>query len=184
MLSQWHVKDPGHSTKSAGGRLQISMHTSLTQQSRSGPTVLSTNVGTNQENELTRNSSRNSCPLSSHLAEPLWTDPGRQSGTGALKLISTSKEEEEARAGNDSFNLPPKVLACEKEATNLGCTDNSQLLLGACETRLKAIMQNLTQRRCMSSSSPFPWTTRTPHQKTGGARQGWETPHRQDGFAR
>ena len=26
MLPQWHVKDPGHSAKSAGSRLQLNMH--------------------------------------------------------------------------------------------------------------------------------------------------------------
>ena len=34
MLPQWHVKDPGHSAKSAGGRLQLNTHTPLTQRSR------------------------------------------------------------------------------------------------------------------------------------------------------
>ena len=27
VLPQWHVKDPGHSAKSAGGRLQLNTHT-------------------------------------------------------------------------------------------------------------------------------------------------------------
>ena len=31
MLPQWHVKDPGHSGKSAGGRLHLIMYTPLTQ---------------------------------------------------------------------------------------------------------------------------------------------------------
>ena len=39
MLSQWHVKDPGHSAKSAGGRIHLNTHTSLTHRSRSGQTV-------------------------------------------------------------------------------------------------------------------------------------------------
>ena len=39
VLPQWHVKDPGHSAKSAGGRLHINTHTSLTQRSRSGLTM-------------------------------------------------------------------------------------------------------------------------------------------------
>ena len=34
VLPQRHVKDPGHSAKSAGGRLHLYMHTSLTQWSR------------------------------------------------------------------------------------------------------------------------------------------------------
>ena len=39
MLPQWHVKDPGHSAKSAGGRLHLNTHTPLTHGSRSGPTM-------------------------------------------------------------------------------------------------------------------------------------------------
>ena len=51
MLPQWHVKDPSHSAKTAGGRLHLSMHTMLTQQSRSGLTMLLSrhSVGTYQE---------------------------------------------------------------------------------------------------------------------------------------
>ena len=30
-LPQWHIKDPGHSAKSAGGRLQINRHAHFTQ---------------------------------------------------------------------------------------------------------------------------------------------------------
>ena len=40
LLPQWHVKDPGHSAKSAGGRLHLHMHTPLTQGSSSGLTML------------------------------------------------------------------------------------------------------------------------------------------------
>ena len=39
VLPQWHVEDPGHSAKSAGGRLHLNMHTPLTQRSRSGLTM-------------------------------------------------------------------------------------------------------------------------------------------------
>ena len=51
VLPQCHVKDPGHSVKSAGGRLHLNMHTFLTQCSRSGLTMpLSRHsVGTYQE---------------------------------------------------------------------------------------------------------------------------------------
>ena len=31
LLPQWHVEDPGHSAKSAVGRLHLTMHTPLTQ---------------------------------------------------------------------------------------------------------------------------------------------------------
>ena len=41
VLLQWHVKDPGHSAKSAGSRLHLNTHTSWTQRSRSVLTMLS-----------------------------------------------------------------------------------------------------------------------------------------------
>ena len=47
MLPQWHVKDPGHSAKSACGRLHLNTHTPLTRRSWSGLTMLSRHsVGT------------------------------------------------------------------------------------------------------------------------------------------
>ena len=46
-------------------------------------------VGTYQGHELTRNSSGNTQPQSSQLAEPLQTDPDLKSGTGVRELIST-----------------------------------------------------------------------------------------------
>ena len=51
VLPQLHVKDPGHSATSVGGRLHLNTHTPLTQQSRSGLTMpLSKHsVGTYQE---------------------------------------------------------------------------------------------------------------------------------------
>ena len=39
-------------------------------------------------NELTRNSSGNTRLQTSHLAEPLWTDPGLKSGISLRQLIS------------------------------------------------------------------------------------------------
>ena len=39
VLLQWYVKEPGHSTKSACGRLRLNTHTPLTQRSRSGLTM-------------------------------------------------------------------------------------------------------------------------------------------------
>ena len=51
VLPQWHVRDPGHSAKSASGRLNLNTHTPFTQQNRSGLTMpLSRHsVGTDQE---------------------------------------------------------------------------------------------------------------------------------------
>ena len=49
VLPQWHVKDPGYSGESADGSLHLNTHTSLTQRSPSGLTVLSRHsVGTYQ----------------------------------------------------------------------------------------------------------------------------------------
>ena len=39
VLPQWHVKDPCHSAKSAGDKLQVNTHTSLAQRSRSRLTM-------------------------------------------------------------------------------------------------------------------------------------------------
>ena len=36
VLPQWHIKDPSHSAKSAGGRLHLNRHTPWTQLSQSG----------------------------------------------------------------------------------------------------------------------------------------------------
>ena len=77
-LPQWHVKDPGHSAKSAGGRLHLNTDMPLTQRSRSGLTMpLSRHsVGTLSGNELTRKPSGNTRSQSSQLDELLLTDPG------------------------------------------------------------------------------------------------------------
>ena len=44
-------------------------------------------------NELTCNFSGNTRPQSSKLAEPLWIDPGLQSGINVYELISTLKRQ-------------------------------------------------------------------------------------------
>ena len=90
VLSQWHVTDPGHSAKSAGGSLHLNAHTPLTRQSQSGLTMpLSGHSGNLSGNELTRNSSGNTRSQSSQLTEPLWTDPGLKCGISLLELISS-----------------------------------------------------------------------------------------------
>ena len=94
MLPQWHVKDPSLSAKSAGGRLHLNTHTSLTQQSQSGLAMpLSRHsVGTYPETSLHANLSGNIRPQSSQLAEPLWTDLCIKSGISVRELISTEKK--------------------------------------------------------------------------------------------
>ena len=118
VLPQWHVKDPGHSAKSAGGRLHLCTHAPLTQQSRIGLAMLLSrdNVGTYTENELTRNLSGNIRPRSSQLAEPHWAGPGIKSGISVRELISTLKKKK-AQAGNGWSNILPKILASEENAT-------------------------------------------------------------------
>ena len=54
-------------------------------------------VDTYQGSELTCNSSGNAHPLSSQLAEPLWTDPGPKSGITVCELISTLKNKYKKR---------------------------------------------------------------------------------------
>ena len=88
LLLQSHVKDPGHSAKSAGGRLHLNMHTPFTQLSQSRLTMLSRhNVGTYLETS-SHMSLGNTWPQSSQLAEPLWSDPCIKSGVSLHELIS------------------------------------------------------------------------------------------------
>ena len=51
VFRQWHVKDPGHSAKSSGGRLFLNILTPLTQRSQTGLTMLlcQYSVGSYQE---------------------------------------------------------------------------------------------------------------------------------------
>ena len=115
VLLQWHVKDPGHSAKSADGRLHLNTHTSLTQRSRSG--LLCRCPGMEFEpirNELTRNFSGNIRPQSSQLAEPLWTDPGIKNGISVRELIFFFKKEK-AQAGNEWSNILPKSPKARKK---------------------------------------------------------------------
>ena len=68
VIQQWHVKDPGHSAKSAGGRLHLNTHTSLTQQSWSGLT-----------RPLARHSVGNYQETSSHTSHQRTLDHSRLS---------------------------------------------------------------------------------------------------------
>ena len=82
-------------------------------------------------NELTRNSSGNTQPQSSQLAELPWTDLGLKSSNSVRELISTLltlKKKFKAQAGNEWSNSLPKILASErkkatttKENTNYSC---------------------------------------------------------------
>ena len=119
VLPQWHVKDPGHSAKSAGGRLHLNTHTPLAQRSQNGLTMpLSRHsVGSYQEtsSHVTRKGTLGHSRL--RLAEPLWTDPGLKSGISIRELISTLKKK---NAGKERIvEHPPKNLAREEKATTI-----------------------------------------------------------------
>ena len=66
----------------------------LTQQSQSGLTMrlCRHSVQNLSGNEITHGLSGNARPQSFQLAEPLWTDPGLQSGISVHDLISTLKK--------------------------------------------------------------------------------------------
>ena len=117
VLPQWHVKDPGHSAKLAGGMLHLHTHTPLTLRSRSGLTMLFRHsVGNCQRNKLTRNSSGNSRPQSSKLAEPLWIDPGLQGGMGELVCASYLHfKKKKRRRGLIKKKMSSKILGCEEK---------------------------------------------------------------------
>ena len=82
MLLQRHVKDPGHSARNVGGRLHLNTHAPVTQQSRSGLTMLLFRkiVRELSGNKLTCNLSRNIRAQLSELIELPWTDPGIKNG--------------------------------------------------------------------------------------------------------
>ena len=94
MLPQWHVKDPGHSAKNAGGRLHLK-HAYTLDPSKlewADHAAVQAECGNLSGNELTRNSSGNIRSQSCQLAEALWTDPGLKSGISVGELISTIKK--------------------------------------------------------------------------------------------
>ena len=62
-------------------------------------------------NELTRNSSGNTQPQSSQLAEPLWTISGLKKSPRA----DLHYKEKKVQAKNDSTNLPPKSSQARKK---------------------------------------------------------------------
>ena len=100
MLPQWHVKDPSHSAKSAGGGLHLNTHTpDPTKSEWADYAALQAECGNLSGNELKRNSSGNTRSQSSQLAEPLCTDPGLKSGISLRELISTLKKEKKSAGG-------------------------------------------------------------------------------------
>ena len=116
-VPQWHIKDPGHSAKSAGGRSHLSTHTPLTQRSRSGLTMpLSRHsVGTYPEtsSHTTRQKTLSHSGLSSlnHCGLIL----AEKSGISVRELISTLKKKKKAQAGNEWSNVVLKSSQARKK---------------------------------------------------------------------
>ena len=78
--------------------------------------LCSHSVGTYQGKELTRFFSRNTRRQSSHLAEPLGTDPGIKNGISVHGLISTSKTNKQKKRwrGMNGRTFCPKSLQARK----------------------------------------------------------------------
>ena len=107
MLPQWHVTDPGHYDKSAGGRLHLNMHTPLTQRSQSWLTMLlfRHSVGTHQE-------------MSSHATCQTTLGHSRLSSPNHCGLILAYRVElvcptksplkKKSAGGNELSNILPK----------------------------------------------------------------------------
>ena len=93
-------------------------HTPLTQWSQGGLTMplCRHSVGTYQGNKLTWNSSGNTWPQSSQLAELLWTDPGLKSGINVHNLISHLKINLNMQVGNQLSKILPKSSHAKKKS--------------------------------------------------------------------
>ena len=100
-LPQWHVKDPGHSAKSAGSRLHLNTHTTLTQRSGSGVTLPSRqNVGIYQGNEITGNSFGHIRPvLSARWATVDWFWPQKWNWCARADLYSPPHPQKKKKGG-------------------------------------------------------------------------------------
>ena len=95
MLPQWYVQDPGHSAKSADGKLHLNTHPHTLEPTKSewaDYVAVQAKCRYLSRNEPTRNLSGNVRPQSSQLAEPLWTDAGLKSEISVRELISTFKK--------------------------------------------------------------------------------------------
>ena len=92
VLLQWHVKDPGHPAKSAGGRLRLNTCAPLTRR------IVWEAIRETPNTQPVRKHSA----TSSELAEPLWAYHGVRNGVNVCELISTFNK----YAGGESANLP------------------------------------------------------------------------------
>ena len=135
MLPQWHVKDPGHSARSAGGRLHLNMHTPLTQRSRSRLTMSLSRHSVGSYQKTSSPATRQGTPSqSSQLTELLWTDPGIKSGISEHVLLSTStNKQKKHRQGMTGriFSQNPR----KRGKSHHHHHQNRMLVLDACSER-------------------------------------------------
>ena len=106
MLPQWHVKDPCHSVKIASGNWHLNTHTP-TKSEWADYVAVQVSCGNLSGNELTRNSSGNTKPQSSQLAERMRTDPGLKSGISVRELIFTLKKKNARREWMNGRTFSP-----------------------------------------------------------------------------
>ena len=119
VLPQWHVRDPGHSAKSACGRLHLNMHTPLTHRSQSGLTMLLSwqSVGfcqkisshtTHQEHFVTVVSARRATVDCSWPKEWNWC---------VLAHLNYKKKKKKSADGEWIVKHSPQILARKENAT-------------------------------------------------------------------
>ena len=89
VLPQWHVKDPGHSAKKCRWQVTPKHAYTLDPTKSEWADYAAVLFGNLSGNEIICNLSGKTRPQSSQLAEPLWTDPGLESGISLRELIST-----------------------------------------------------------------------------------------------
>ena len=119
-------KRPRSFCQSAGGRLHLNTHTSLTQGSQSGlpcrcPGIVWEPIGKRAHTQLVREIRSQS----SQLAEQLWTDPGVKSEISVRELISTLKKKKKSQAGNELSNIAPKSSHARKKPPPADCPNRS-----------------------------------------------------------
>ena len=109
-IPQWHVKDPGHSTKNAGLSLHLNTHTSLTQRRRSGMTMpLSKHsAGTYQETSSHATCQGTGCHSRLSSLSHCGLILAIKSGISVRELISSSKKHRREMNGRTFSPKPHK----------------------------------------------------------------------------
>ena len=96
VLSQWHVKDPGHSAQSAGGGLLHAYTLDPTKSEQAECAAIQALRGSLPGKKLTCNSSQ--------LAESLRTYPGLQNGISMREQVSAKKKKQQQQNSGRGLN--------------------------------------------------------------------------------